>query len=178
MFGPVFPINRNSLELCSSAVDDTLGLTDNLGFVRPRMSFVGTPAGMVVFPMCTFSWDRSLKSRANLREYSFSEENWGWQWRWSWKENILDFCILLLWVWLHWVLSRKIRRISEYCSELGWGDRCSLLTSLKRGCLRTGPWRLFFGTHTCCPRGSIRICLLIFGFVPGASYLVYLDSLL
>lgn len=55
LFGPVFPHNRNSLELCSLVVNDTLGFTDNLGFVEPRKRFVGICAGMVVFPMCTFS---------------------------------------------------------------------------------------------------------------------------
>lgn len=72
MFGPLFSINRNSLGLCSPVVGDPLGLTNKLGFVQSRMRFVGAPAGMALFPVCSLflSQHMSLKSRAGLKDYS------------------------------------------------------------------------------------------------------------
>lgn len=112
-----------------------------------------------------------------LERNLFFEGNWRWQWGRSWKENILDFCICYLFCcefdfsgcWVEESLSTVVNWVEE-TDDLFW--------TLNRGCLRTGPWRLFFGTHTCCLHASIRICLLIFGFVPDASYLVCLDSVL
>lgn len=68
MFGPLFPINRNSLGLCSPVVGDPLDLANKLGFVQSRMRFVGAPAGMALFPVCSLSQDMSVKSRTGPKD--------------------------------------------------------------------------------------------------------------